>query len=163
MSFFGLRSLQAGAAAAHGTPLAPVLRWSTSAGAFGLVGLSGIAVNQILLAGLVAGLHTNYLLAAVLASLGSTTSNFVLTERWVFRPRRRQGVLTRFVGYLALTAASTPVRLPILYVLTSLHGVHYLVSNLVAIVTVFGGRYVVSDLLIWGRRATSNLGVHATE
>jgi len=29
---------------------------------------------------------------------------------------------------------STPLRLPILYVLTSLHGVHYLLSNLVAIV-----------------------------
>jgi putative flippase GtrA len=140
-----------------------LIGWSTSAGAFGLVGLSGIVVNQLLLGGLVATLHANYLVAAVLASLGSTTSNFVLTERWVFRKRRRRGVVARFLGYLALTLASTPVRLPILYVLTSLHGVHYLVSNLVAIVAVFGGRYLVSDLVIWGRRVSPNLEVRGTE
>jgi dolichol-phosphate mannosyltransferase len=139
------------------------IRWSSSAGAFGLVGLSGIAVNQALLAALVAGGHLNYLVAAVLASAGSSTCNFLLTEHWVFRGRRRAGALRRFMGYSALTLASTPLRLPILYVLTSLHGVHYLLSNLVAIVAVFGGRYLVSDLLIWRPQVNSNLEVDVTE
>jgi dolichol-phosphate mannosyltransferase len=145
------------------TPVAGLLRWSSSAIAFGLVGLSGIGVNQVLLAGLVTEAHINYLVAAVLASLGSTTSNFLLTEHWVFRARRRKGVLARFAGYMALTLASTPVRLPILYVLTSLHGVHYLVSNLVAILIVFGGRYLVSALVIWRSQATPTVEVHVTE
>jgi dolichol-phosphate mannosyltransferase len=139
------------------------IRWSSSAGAFGLVGLSGIVVNQALLAALVAGGHLNYLLAAVLASAGSSTCNFLLTERWVFRGRRSAGALRRFMGYSALTLASTPLRLPILYFLTSLHGVHYLLSNLVAIVTVFGGRYLVSDLLIWRPQAKPNLEVNVPE
>jgi putative flippase GtrA len=55
------------------------------------------------------------------------------------------------------------MRLPILYVLTSLHGVHYLVSNLVAIVAVFGGRYLVSDLLIWRPQLKPKLEVNVTE
>jgi dolichol-phosphate mannosyltransferase len=139
------------------------IRWCSSAGAFGLVGLSGIAVNQVLLAALVSAGHLNYLVAAVMASAGSSTCNFLLTEHWVFRGRSRGGALKRFMGYSALTLASTPVRLPILYVLTSLHGVHYLLSNLVAIVTVFGGRYLVSALLIWRPQLNQNPEVNVTE
>jgi putative flippase GtrA len=121
----------------------------TSIGSFGLVGLSGIVVNQLLMLGLVEAGHLNYLVAAVVASAGSTTSNFVLTEFWVFRSRRGPGVLGRYLGFLALTAATTPVRLPILFVLTSVLGIHYLISNLVALGSVFGGRYLVSTLFIW--------------
>jgi dolichol-phosphate mannosyltransferase len=142
--------------------VAALIRWSSPAVAFGLVGLSGIGVNQALLAGIVAFLHINYLIAAVLASVGSTTSNFLLTERWVFRARRRSGVLRRLLGYMVLTLVSTPVRLPILYVLTSLYGVHYLISNLVAIMTIFGGRYLVSALVIW-RQVTPSVEVQITE
>ncbi len=159
MSVLTPRPLRQGRA----TPVAALVRRSSSAVAFGLVGLSGIAVNQMLLAGLVAEAHVNYLVAAVLASAGSTTTNFLLTEHLVFRARRGKGVVTRFLGYMALTLASTPVRLPILYVLTSLHGVNYLVSNLVAIVTVFGGRYVVSALVIWRSQVPPSAEVHAPE
>ena len=123
----------------------------TSIGSFGLVGLSGIAVNQLLMWGLVEGGHVNYLIAAVLASVGSTTSNFFLTEFWVFRSRRRPGVGRRYLGFVALTAVTTPVRLPILFVLTSVLGLHYLISNLVALGSLFGGRYLVSSLFIWGQ------------
>ena len=115
----------------------------TSIGSFGLVGMSGIAVNQLLMWGLVERGHLNYLVAAVLASAGSTTSNFVLTEAWVFRSRRRPGAGRRYLGFVALTAATTPVRLPILFVLTSVLGIHYLISNLVALGLVFGERCAV--------------------
>jgi dolichol-phosphate mannosyltransferase len=125
-----------------------------SVGSFGLVGLSGIVVNQLLMWGLVERSHINYLVAAILASAGSTTSNFLLTELWVFRGRSRQGIWRRYLGFVALTAATTPVRLPILFVLTSILGIHYLMSNLVALGSVFGGRYLVSSLLIWRQQRT---------
>lgn len=120
---------------------------------FGLAGLSGIGVNQLLLWLLVDHLGLDYLAAAVVASAGSTTTNFLLVEYVVFRPASRSGVLRRYAGFLALTAITIPVRLPILYVLTSVLGVHYLVSNLVTLLLVFVGRYAVSDLLIWRARA----------
>lgn len=127
------------------------MSWA-SIGSFGLVGLSGIAVNQLLIWGLVERGHINYLFAAVLASAGSTTSNFILTELCVFRGGHRQGIWPRYLGFVALTAATTPVRLPILFALTSVLGIHYLISNLVALGSVFGGRYLVSSLLIWRRQ-----------
>jgi putative flippase GtrA len=163
MSALSSRPVQARPSTSLGAASGTLLGRLTSMGAFGAVGVSGIAVNQLMLAALVSRGHANYLVAAVAASVGSTSSNFVLTELWVFRKRRRPGALPRFIGYLALTLASTPVRLPILYVLTSLHGVHYLVSNLVAIFAIFGARFLVSDLLIWRPRATAPQEVHATE
>ena len=119
---------------------------------FGLAGLSGIGVNQLLLWLLVDLFAVDYLVAAVVASAGSTTSNFLLVEHVVFRATRRTGVLRRYVGFLALTAVTMPIRLPILYVLTSHLGIHYLLSNLVALIAIFLGRYAVSDLLIWRAR-----------
>lgn len=119
---------------------------------FGLAGLSGIGVNQLLLWLLVDLASFNFLVAAVAASVGSTTSNFLLVEHVVFRATRSTGTLRRYAGFIALTAATMPIRLPILYVLTSLFHVHYLLSNLVGLLAIFFGRYAVSDLLIWRAR-----------
>jgi dolichol-phosphate mannosyltransferase len=122
--------------------------------AFGLVGLSGLGVNQLLLWALVELAAVDSLVAAVLASAGSTTSNFLLNDLLVFR-RRAAGAslrrpLARYAGFLALTALTLPVRLPVFAVLTSGLHLHYLVANLGALLAVFALRYAVSDGLIWG-------------
>jgi dolichol-phosphate mannosyltransferase len=120
--------------------------------AFGLVGLSGIGVNQLLLWALVDLTAANYLVAAVVASACSTTTNFLLNDILVFRARSGAGQAARYLGFMALTLATLPIRLPILYVLTTGLHVHYLASNLVALVATFAARYAFSDGLIWGRR-----------
>jgi dolichol-phosphate mannosyltransferase len=120
--------------------------------AFGLVGLSGIGVNQVLLWALVDLTAAHYLVAAVVASAGSTTTNFLLNDILVFRARSGAGQAARYLGFMALTLATLPIRLPILYLLTTGLHVHYLASNLVALVATFAARYALSDGLIWGRR-----------
>ena len=57
---------------------------ATRLGRFGVVGATGLAVNTALLALLVEPRGLNYVLAAILASQGSTLWNFTLTETWVF-------------------------------------------------------------------------------
>jgi putative flippase GtrA len=120
--------------------------------AFGLVGLSGIGVNQVLLWALVDRTAANYLVGAVVASAGSTTTNFLLNDLVVFHARSATGLAGRYLGFMALTLATLPIRLPILYLLTTGLHVHYLMSNLVALVATFAARYAVADGLIWGRR-----------
>jgi dolichol-phosphate mannosyltransferase len=127
-------------------------RAAASMTGFGLAGLSGVGVNQLLLWLLVDLFAVNYLVAAVMASAGSTTSNFLLVEHVVFQGTPGSGAMRRYVSFLTLTAVTIPIRLPILYVLTSMFHVHYLVSNLVALLVIFVGRYAVSDLLIWRAR-----------
>ena len=62
---------------------------------FGLVGLSGAAVNTGILWGLVWGLGLPVLLASALATEAAILSNFLLNDRWTFRTAAHQGRLLR--------------------------------------------------------------------
>jgi dolichol-phosphate mannosyltransferase len=120
---------------------------------FALVGIIGIFVNQVALFGLTDGLGIYYLVSAILASQLSTLNNFVLTELWVFRGREhRSHVLFRYIVFNLLNIATLVIRVPVLFILTDLFGVHYLISNLVAIGLTFGVRYLVADNWIWAGR-----------
>ena len=105
---------------------------------------------------LVDGMHVQYVLAAGLATQGSTTFNFLGAESWVFRARRVGGLrrtVVRFVAYDALNSATLIVRLPLLYVLVSGLHIHYLVANLASLCALTLLRYLVADWLIWSTRA----------
>jgi dolichol-phosphate mannosyltransferase len=118
-------------------------------GRFALVGLSGLLVNQLLLWAQVEGFRLHYLAAAVVATQGSTIWNFALTERWVY-PRRRAGRLPlRFLAFALVNNSTLLLRLPIMAVLTSVKGMHYLASNLITLALLFLYRFLVSDRLIW--------------
>ena len=91
--------------------------------------------------------------AALLSSQVSTLTNFVLTELWVFRGREVGGhLLWRYVTFNLLNLVTQVVRLPILHILTEVGGIHYLISNLVALGLTFGIRYLVADNWIWAGR-----------
>lgn len=118
--------------------------------AFGLVGASGIIVNQALLWALVTFGGINYVVGAIIATQGSTTWNFTLNEIWVFRGRlSRRGVVRRYIGFSAINNAALLVRAPLLALLTSGLGINYLVSNLITLVLLFAVRFGISDRLVW--------------
>ena len=130
-----------------------LLRSLLSPSKFALVGIFGIFVNQVALFALVEVFDVHYIAAAILASQVSTLNNFVLVELWVFRDRDTPGhVLWRYLTFNLLNMATLLVRVPVLYVLTDLAGVYYLVSNFVAIGITFGVRYLVADNWIWAGR-----------
>ncbi len=134
------------------------LTWTTVL--FGLVGLSGILVNQFFLWLLVDRFHIYYLVAALAASVGSTLWNWGLTERMVFPSRGSAGLAGagwRLLSFGALTALTMPLRLGIFYLLTSVSGVNYLLTNLIAIAAMFLVRYLISDRIIWRNRRAENL------
>ncbi|MDQ3871738.1 MAG: GtrA family protein, partial [Chloroflexota bacterium] len=117
---------------------------------FGLVGLSGILVNQAVLAVTTEWLGLHYLLSAILATQISTTWNFVGTERWAFagRPLARS-LAFRYAAFLAVSNAALLLRVPLLWALTDLAQVHYLASNLITLLVLFVLRYAFSDAWIW--------------
>jgi dolichol-phosphate mannosyltransferase len=121
----------------------------SAGGRFLVVGLLGIGVNQVLLWLIVevAGIH--YLLAAILASQGSTAFNFAGVESWVFHGAWKPGILRRFLAFDLLNSSSLLLRLPVLFVLTSGLHLHYLLSNLLAIGVLTAVRFVVADRVIW--------------
>ena len=117
---------------------------------FGLVGLSGLVVNQVLVILLteLAGLY--YVASAVLATFGSSSWNFALAEGWAFADRRPRGTAARrFWAFLGLNVALLGARIPLLWLLTEVVHIHYSVSNLISLVALFGLRLVVADLWLW--------------
>jgi putative flippase GtrA len=122
---------------------------------FLFVGVLGIGVNQAALAAMVEIGHFHYLFGAIVATVVSSTFNFGCSELWVFRGRGTAGgiaVARRYVGFLAVNSSTLLVRLPMLYLLTSLIAVHYLIANLLAIGAMTGIRFLVADMVIWPGR-----------
>jgi dolichol-phosphate mannosyltransferase len=122
---------------------------------FATVGITGILVNQLILWLWVAGGDHHYLLGAVVATQGSSTWNFCLTERWVFPASGGRRLWGRFALFLAMNNSTLLLRVPLLALLTSFVGLHYLLSNLVTLVFLFLLRFLVSDRFIWKQHGTS--------
>jgi dolichol-phosphate mannosyltransferase len=118
---------------------------------FGVVGLTGLAVNMIVLAALtdVAGLY--YLASAILATQVSTGWNYLLTDHWVFSGRdHRRKAWERAALFFAMNNAALLIRGPILFLLTSMLGVNYLISNFISLAAMTLLRFLAADLWIWG-------------
>jgi dolichol-phosphate mannosyltransferase len=118
---------------------------------FGLVGATGLVVNTLLIALFTEVFGLYFLVSAILATQGSTLSNFVLTERWVFpRGKGRHTVGWRAAMYFLVNNATLLVRGPMLVGLVALLSMNYLVANVVSLLALALLRYGVSDLWIWG-------------
>jgi putative flippase GtrA len=120
---------------------------------FGIVGLTGLVVNQAALVAFAEAGGLHYLVAAIGATQISTTWNFVGIERWAFAKRsvgRRW--LTRYAWFLTVNNLALMLRIPLLWSLVTLIGLHYVVGNVITLVILFLARFAVADGWIW--RAT---------
>jgi dolichol-phosphate mannosyltransferase len=120
--------------------------------AFGLVGVSGIAVNTAVLWLLyeVVGLH--HLLGAALATQASTAWNFALIAALVYRGKGNGTWQSRAVRFALMNNLLLLARLPVMQVLIWA-GVGVLVANGVTLVLLFLVRFFVSDRVIFARTA----------
>ena len=121
-------------------------------GRFGVVGATGLLINTLLLAVLAGPLGVGYIAAAILATQGSTLWNFALTEAWVFSDRsHKRGFGQRMGMFFFMNNVALPLRIPILFVLTTGLGIHYLVSNILPLVALTVLRFAIADRMIWGK------------
>ncbi len=119
---------------------------------FAVVGASGILVNSAVLAFATEVLKIFYLYSVVLGTIASTTWNFFLTEYWVFESGgRSRGRVRRYLLFFVMNNIALLFRGPIIYLLTSVLGMHYLLSNLISLGALTILRYFVADSWIWGR------------
>jgi dolichol-phosphate mannosyltransferase len=119
---------------------------------FGLVGASGLLVNTVLLALLTDVVGLFYVVSAVIATQGSTLWNFCLTELWVFSDRdHKRGVGTRMALFFLMNNAALAVRGPLLILLTSGFGIHYVVSNVISLLGLTLVRFALADTWIWAK------------
>jgi dolichol-phosphate mannosyltransferase len=130
---------------------------------FAAVGASGLFVNLLvlrLLLDLPIPWHTGGRdsLAEVVATQIAICWNFLLTERWAFRLRMRQGsTRRRFLLFWASSSAALIAQLPLAAGVRAISGVSYLVATAVVLVALMLARFVVYDRLLYSaRKATQN-------
>jgi dolichol-phosphate mannosyltransferase len=119
---------------------------------FGIVGLSGLVVNTLLLAFFTDVVGLFYVVSAVIATQGSTLWNFCFTEAWVFSGRdHRRTRGTRLAMFFVMNNVALALRGPLLVLLTSGFGIHYVVSNLISLLVLTLVRYGLADSWIWAK------------
>ena len=117
---------------------------------FLLVGASGLIVNQVLFVALTELIGVYYLASALFATLGSTTWNFILADRWAYGDRRTSTAgIQRYGMFLAINLALLAVRGPILVGLTEVVGIGIAWSNLISLIALTVLRLAIADLWIW--------------
>ena len=122
---------------------------------FLLVGVTGLFVNSFALWAFTELTAIHYLISAILATQASTLWNFGLTERWVFGQRGTdRSFVGRLVSFLLMNNAMLLLRGPIMTLLVSQLGVHYVIANLVSLFAMTLLRYLLADKWIWNKNKT---------
>jgi dolichol-phosphate mannosyltransferase len=98
---------------------------------FAAVGVTGLGVNLLAMWLLAdpATLHLYYLAAAVLSTQASSTWNFLLVDRLVYRGPKRGTAVGRYAGFLTASNAVLLLRVPVLALLVGGLHVHYLLAT----------------------------------
>jgi len=117
---------------------------------FAVVGVSGILVNSLVLFLATDTLHIYYLVSVGLATVASTLWNFVLTEGWVYRSQTQAAGRARRLGlFFIINTLALSLRTPVVYLLTTLLSIHYVVSNLLSLAVLTILRFEFADNIIW--------------
>lgn len=119
---------------------------------FCIVGASGVGVNEGLLWLLTEKAGLPYMFSGVLSVESAILSNFTWNELWTFKDLKRTkqtNVLHRALRFNLVRIAGLVANLTILYLLSGHFGIHYLISNLIAIVAATMWNYIASLILVW--------------
>ena len=119
---------------------------------FGLVGLSGLFVNQALFSFFHEVMSFWVSWAAIAATQGSTIWNFVLTDKIVYRGHNLTSRwYQRFAKSWTTNTGSLLLRVPLLLLLTH-SGMNPHWANFATLLALFALRFWISDRFIWGTR-----------
>jgi dolichol-phosphate mannosyltransferase len=119
---------------------------------FGLVGLSGIFVNQALFWFFHDVMSFWISIAAILATQGSTIWNFVLTDKVVYRGHNSSSRwYQRFAKSWIANTGSLLLRVPLLLLLAH-SGMNPHLANFTTLLALFALRFWISDRYIWGSK-----------
>jgi glycosyltransferase involved in cell wall biosynthesis len=119
---------------------------------FALIGITGILVNSLFLFLATDKLHVYYLVSAGIATVASTLWNFSLTEGIVYRAQAQaRGRAKRLGWFFVVNLIALALRTPIIYLMTGVMGIYYVISNLVSLAILTVVRFLVADNWIWGQ------------
>jgi dolichol-phosphate mannosyltransferase len=122
--------------------------------AFGLIGLSGLVVNSLVLYAFHYRTGITPVVAAVLATQASTAWNFALVDLIVYRHAGMGTRLGRALRFFVMNNALLLLRMPVFVLLVGM-GIGVITANVLTLVALFVLRFLVSDRVIYNVSATT--------
>ena len=122
---------------------------------FCLVGLTGTLINMGLLWLLTEYARFPYLISAAIAIETAINSNFVFHNFFTFSDRRSPSIklfFLRLLKYNFISLIGLAINIGVLWFLTELAGLYYLLSNLLGIISATFWRYLLSLRWTWKDR-----------
>ncbi len=119
---------------------------------FALIGVFGAVLNTGLLFVLTEFLDLFYLLSSAIAVEICIIAQFVMNDRFTFTDIKTSGAkqfLTRLTKSNLIRLTTLCGHIGLLYTFTEIFGIYYLVSNLIAIIIIFGANYLLESKITW--------------
>jgi len=121
------------------------------------VGISGVIIGMVTIWCFTELIGLFYLVSGCLSALLSILNDFTFNEIWTFSHRRKGKLLTiwlakRLAKFIVSKAAGFLVAISVLAFFTQVVGLHYLISNFLAVGASFIWNYTASTFWVWSRR-----------
>jgi dolichol-phosphate mannosyltransferase len=118
---------------------------------FMAVGITGVVVNVGLLYFLTEVFGLYYLLSSLIGIEASIISNFILNDLWTFRDigETKYSWGNRLVRFEAVSFTGVLINVSTLYLLTTVFGIYYVISNLAGIALAFTWNFLVNRRYTW--------------
>lgn len=123
---------------------------------FCTVGFSGVIVNLGIMWLLTEKAGIYYVASAAISIEAAIISNFLLNNRFTFSDRKRGGgisLIKRLLRFNLVSLFGTGINLFVIWLLTSVFGIYYLLSNCVGIVLATSWNYLVNNWWTWKWRS----------
>lgn len=122
---------------------------------FGIVGISGIAVNLGILYFLVEYAGFNEDLVSPFAIEISILNNFIWNDLWTFKTAESRKISNRwhrFIAFNIVSAGGAAINLGIFYALTKWFGIYYLAAQFIGILLGFVWNFMLNRRVTWTRK-----------
>ena len=130
-----------------------------------LVGSVGFGIHLLVLWFFTEYAHLWYMASAVIAIIVSAINNYALNYLWTFKDKKSHidNIIVGYFKYLLSRGFTEGLYLGLLYVMTDIVGLHYMMSAIVVqILTAFIG-YLIAVKWIWAKRKNKQARVLADD
>ncbi|MDD4483201.1 MAG: GtrA family protein [Methanoregula sp.] len=119
---------------------------------FGMVGLSGLVVNEGMLIYLKEFAHLDLWIASIFAIELSIISNFIWNDLWTFKSDKHHAIThrwQRFLSYQMISLGGAVINFVILNMLALYAGIDYRIANLFGILIAFTWNFLINRHFTW--------------
>lgn len=119
---------------------------------FGIVGLSGLIINEVILWTLTENIGLYYLHSGMISAEIAVLNNFIWNDRWTFQDRTRtsnQSLPNRFIKFHISRYSGLIIGFIFFAFLTEIMKIHYLYANVSSVMMILAYDYLTSKGWVW--------------